>query len=830
MLARSSHLRRAAVLLATGTALLALADAAAAATLTVTSTSDAGAGTLRAALAAADDGDRIEFALPNPSSIELASELLVDRAVTLAGPGWKALELSGGGVTRVLRVSAAGVEIEGLAIRDGSAPPSGERAYGGGLLVEQSGDATLRETVVEDNVAGDLGGRVVGGGGIWVGGVAGGNGGSLHVVRSAIVGNLARGVGSGGLAASVSGGGLAASTAAASVVTIEDSTVAANVIDSTSDGMAFGNGGGLAATGFAAGRLVRSTVTANAVTVSGVTLSSAVGGGVSDNTAAAWQSFGSIVAGNTVQAVPSDCSSRLAGDHNVVGTSNGCAIGGTGNSVVDPQLGSFGDHGGPTPSYALAPTSPALEAVPAGGTACPAGAADQRGVARPELAACDAGSYELRPGRLTVPADLDLGSAGPGEEPSQTVTATATGDLPVSFDAARIEPAGARFAVALDGCSAALALQPGESCDVTARFAPQASGADSATLEVDYSSQLIAAATLDTRLDGLGLGGEAQVTPAGQSFAERVRGSGPSAPLTFLLENDGNDPLALDTVTLTGVDGDQFTLDASDCTSAAGAGGLLAPGGSCALQVAFAPTTSGAKQATVSVAHDGFGPAATATASGVAVNPAPDPDPRPDPDPEPRPEPDPDPQPSADPPAPPTGPTPTAPQAQPPLAPHVPAPQRPSPPSALAVPAIAHVVVTPRCVRPVGTRLPRLVARFRLAADARVTYRIQTRPLARPWQRCPQPPAAGTRPPARSWRTLSAVERTARAGLTTVAFGRSAKASAAAAPATLRALTLAPGSYRLVITARNPAGVTRAIRNFVVLAPAAAAPQPPAVR
>ncbi|MDW5593842.1 choice-of-anchor D domain-containing protein [Conexibacter stalactiti] len=822
MLTRSSRLRRTAAALAAGAASLALADAATAATLTVTAAADSGAGTLRAALAAADDGDRIEFALPNPSSIVLASELVVDRAVTLAGPGWRSLELNGGGVTRVLRVSAAGVEIERLAIRDGSAPPSGERAYGGGLLVEQSGDATLREAVVEDNVAGGQGGRIVAGGGIWVGGVNGGNGGSLHVVRSAIVGNLASGVGSGGLAASVSGGGLGASTASASVVTIEDSTVAANTVDSTSDGMAFGNGGGIASTGFTSGRLLRSTVTANAVTVAGVTLTSASAGGAGDNTSSAWQSYGSIVAGNTVQAVPSDCSARLAGDHNVVGTSSGCAISGTGNSVVNPQLGAFGDHGGPTPSYALAPTSPALQAVPAGSTACPAGATDQRGVARPELAACDAGSYELRPGRLTVPADRDLGSAGPGDEPSQTVTVTATGDLPATFDAVRIDPAGGRFAVELDGCSVALVLQPGDSCNVTARFAPRASGADSATLEVDYSSQLVAAATLDTRLDGLGLGGEARVTPAGQSFAERIRGSGPSAPLAYLLENDGNNALLLDAVTLTGADGDQFTLDTSDCTAAAGAGGVLAPGASCALQLAFSPTTSGAKQATLSIAHDGFGPAATASASGVAVDPAPDPDPRP----EPRPDPEPRLDPTTDPPASLPAPTPIAPQPQPPVAPQ----PQPAAPRAPALPRIAGLAVTPRCALPLGSRLPRLVARFRLAADARVTYRIQTRPLARPWRRCPRPSAAGTRPPARSWRTLSSVERTTRAGLTTVSVERGAKANAAATGA-LVLRDLAPGSYRLVITARNKAGTTRAIRNFVVLAPpAAGAPQPTAVR
>jgi hypothetical protein len=58
---------------------------------------------------------------------------------------------------------------------------------------------------------------------------------------------------------------------------------------------------------------------------------------------------------------------------------------------VDPQLGALQDNGGPTPTRALALTSPAVD----GGTNIGCPATDQRGIARPQGARCDIGAYEL---------------------------------------------------------------------------------------------------------------------------------------------------------------------------------------------------------------------------------------------------------------------------------------------------------------------------------------------------------------------------------------------------------------------------------------------------
>jgi hypothetical protein len=65
-------------------------------------------------------------------------------------------------------------------------------------------------------------------------------------------------------------------------------------------------------------------------------------------------------------------------------------------TLAQVGLGALGAHGGPTTTHPLLLTgSPALDAVPAG--QCTEVTEDQRGVARPQMGACDLGAYELVP-------------------------------------------------------------------------------------------------------------------------------------------------------------------------------------------------------------------------------------------------------------------------------------------------------------------------------------------------------------------------------------------------------------------------------------------------
>src|ERR1700694_3925214 len=94
-----------------------------AATLTVTTTADSGAGSLRAAIAAASDGDTIQFdAALNGQTITLTSgELAINKNITISGPGPNLLTVSrSSGTFRIFHVLSGHTDtIQGLTIRGG---------------------------------------------------------------------------------------------------------------------------------------------------------------------------------------------------------------------------------------------------------------------------------------------------------------------------------------------------------------------------------------------------------------------------------------------------------------------------------------------------------------------------------------------------------------------------------------------------------------------------------------------------------------------------------------------------------------------------------------
>jgi hypothetical protein len=81
-----------------------------------------------------------------------------------------------------------------------------------------------------------------------------------------------------------------------------------------------------------------------------------------------------------------------------IGNGSGLTNGVNGNQVgsrstpLDPKLGPLADNGGRTRTHALQQGSPAIDA--ASTPDCPT--TDQRGVLRPQEAACDIGSYERK--------------------------------------------------------------------------------------------------------------------------------------------------------------------------------------------------------------------------------------------------------------------------------------------------------------------------------------------------------------------------------------------------------------------------------------------------
>lgn len=354
-----------------------------AATITVTNTNDSGAGSLRQAIAGAFSGDIIAFAPGLTGTITLTSgELLLNKDLTIIGPGTSALAISGNNASRVFRVGdGVTVSIYGMTIRDGNAATTTD---GGGIL--NTGTLTLNNVIVTANAATDDGG-----------GIYNGTGGILTLTDVTISGNMA----------TEDGGG----------VYVYDGTVTMTGV--TVNGNTAGRFGG--------GIFNGKTITLTNVTISGNTASSKGGGfhnvvtatltnvTISDNSGDGFFQDGypstnatfknTIIANNTaancylIKALTSQ-GYNLSSDNSCAGSFT--APGDLNNT--NPLLGALADNGGATQTHALQSGSPAIDAGT--NTGCPS--ADQRGVTRPldgngdGSATCDIGAFEYNPSSGTT--------------------------------------------------------------------------------------------------------------------------------------------------------------------------------------------------------------------------------------------------------------------------------------------------------------------------------------------------------------------------------------------------------------------------------------------
>jgi hypothetical protein len=95
-------------------------------------------------------------------------------------------------------------------------------------------------------------------------------------------------------------------------------------------------------------------------------------------------------------------------------------------------------------------------------------------------------------------------------------------------------------------------------------------------------------------------------------FASLMIGASSSAQVVTIA-NTGNAGMQVSNVGITGADAAQFT-QSSNCSS-------VAVGGSCTINVTFAPTSAGAKSATLAIAHNASGSPSSVALSGTANAP-----------------------------------------------------------------------------------------------------------------------------------------------------------------------------------------------------------------
>ena len=147
---------------------------------------------LRRAIELAIAGDEIHFdpaIFGTPQTIQLVSELLVERAIRITGPGRELLTLRGTGADRVMRLDVTGTfYMTDLTLTNGFAGTSAGSQFGGGVLLE-GGNAEMNGLALVGSTVDHASG---GGGNLAM------TGGSLRLTNSLIASGVARGGAVGG--------------------------------------------------------------------------------------------------------------------------------------------------------------------------------------------------------------------------------------------------------------------------------------------------------------------------------------------------------------------------------------------------------------------------------------------------------------------------------------------------------------------------------------------------------------------------------------------------------------------------------------------------------
>jgi hypothetical protein len=437
--------------------------------ITVTNTNDSGPGSLRQALADANDGDTINFAVTGTIGLT-SGELVIDKSITITGPGSDQLAV---GLQipqytfRVFHVMASPtVTIEGLTIG-----PS-LFFYGCGILNDQA-TLTINNCAVTGNDGQTLGAGIS-------------NGGTLTINNSSITGNVldyqGTGVGifssgtliinnstisgNGSAKGQTDGGGIYSS----GILEITNSTIDGNsvggpgggidntgnatITSSTISGNSSGGGypGPQTGPGFGGGIFNGGTLTISNSTVSAnsaLTINQEPGCGGGIGNSGSLQIANSTISGNSGanggaicnHAVPLEIANSIlnAGDlgenifndggtitslgYNLSSDNGGGYLSGPGDQTnTDPILGPLQDNGGPTQTHRPYPESPAIDAGDPGFTPPPS--YDQRGAGfdRVVNGRIDIGSFEVQEGKPPPPSPT----------PTSTATATSTATVTAS--------------------------------------------------------------------------------------------------------------------------------------------------------------------------------------------------------------------------------------------------------------------------------------------------------------------------------------------------------------------------------------------------------------
>jgi hypothetical protein len=339
----------------------------------VTNNTDSGAGSLRQAIIDSCDGGTITFSslFNSAQTITLASELLIDKGLTITGPGANLLTISGNNAVRVFNISTGNfaVTVSGLTIANGNS--TGVSGSGGGIYNSSTGTLNIINSTISGNSAngsGSTNGTASGGGiynsstgtlniisstlssnstgrgnGTWSGGgIYNNSSGAVNITNSNIINNSS---GSPFGIADANGGGI--SNNSTGTVTITNSNVSGNSVAAfcNNSQSRSGNGGGIY-NGGGTINVINSSISSNssfAASIGSVCFSSASGGGIS--TSGTVNLTKSSIAGNSAHIQPGN--SNSANTVGGGGISASGAISVTNSIIADNQNNCDNPFGGP---------------------------------------------------------------------------------------------------------------------------------------------------------------------------------------------------------------------------------------------------------------------------------------------------------------------------------------------------------------------------------------------------------------------------------------------------------------------------------------------------
>lgn len=289
-------------------------------------------------------------------------------AITGAGANSTVIDANLGSAALAVGAGATGSIVQDVAVTRG-------QAAGSAGVSNDSAGLTLRRAWIHGNSA-----TLFASGGII-------NYGTLTITDSTISANTT---------ATVGGGIYSSGTLA-----ISNSTVSGNTADAAPSGW---DGGGIYTDGPT--QIVNTTITGN---------SAASGGGISVDNSASVTILNSIISGNIATGVAAPANCKIDVIASVILEESNNDSDGTCNFVAPTDhpnsttaLGPLQDNGGPTPTHALTAGGSAVD----GGAASSCPATDQRGIARPQLGACDIGAYELAPPGVSTGSASNVSANG----------------------------------------------------------------------------------------------------------------------------------------------------------------------------------------------------------------------------------------------------------------------------------------------------------------------------------------------------------------------------------------------------------------------------------